>query len=114
MRITGILIAAAIAGAPFSAAAHPGAALLTSGASSEGTATTAGVAYSTAGGVHVYRGKRAEAAIQSDDYEQTRQIETEIEQKIIWRRLRNLRTQGFYTGDQYPSRRYTQGFYSGR
>jgi len=38
------------------------------------------------------------------------------EKRIIIRRplLRALRTQGIYSGDVYPSRRFTQGFYSNR
>ena len=96
------------------AEAHPGAKILTAGGADERTAMTPGVAYEDVNGVHVFRGQKKLAG---DDIITTRRIETRIEIKApiyVRRSFRRLRSQGFYSGDRYPSRQYTQGFYSGR
>ncbi len=113
-----IIIATACAVAMTGAAtAHPGSKILTAGGNSERSAMTKGISYEDVGGVHVFRGRKAQA---SDKAVSTgavirREIRIEIAAPIyVWRSFRGLRTQGFYAGDPYPSRRYTQGFYSGR
>ena len=66
-------------------------------------------------GVHVFRGSRVLAGDAAAPAVARQNIEIEIiAPAFVWRRLRHMRTQGFYSGDPYPSRRYTHGFYSGR
>lgn len=97
--------------------AHPGPEILTAGGAETRTATTPGVSVEQVKGVHIVRGtpallgakKAAQAAPPG------------IELSMVWpdcrscpsRTFRRLRTQGFYSGIPYRSRRYTQGFYSG-
>ncbi len=65
--------------------------------------------------VNVYRGPTAllgdEPAGDSGYLE--REIKIKTAASCCCRKFRRLRTQGFYSGNRYPSRRYTQGFYSG-
>ena len=96
------------------AQALPGSKILTTG-SGERTAMTAGMKYEDADGVHVFRG-RAPAIDEAPAPQTTMRKEIDINITVtpVFRRIRHLRTQGFYSGVAYPSRRYTQGFYSGR
>ena len=104
------LICSAAAGAQ----AHPGSKILTTG-SGERSAMTAGMSYEDVKGVHIFRGRPAETKnAQATKREMHKQVEIEISMSPIYRRFRHLRTQGFYSGDAYPSRHYTHGFYSGR
>jgi len=108
------LLAALVCGVA-SAEAHPGSKILTTG-SGERTAMTAGMTYEDIKGVHIFRGRTAEAnaAESSADMSARTEVAIEISVTPAYRRFRHLRTQGFYSGDAYPSRRYTHGFYSGR
>lgn len=116
MRITIFLTAAASAALMATgAAAHPGPKLLTAGGAKERTAATPGVSFQEVNGVHLFEGSRKPAALQGEAVALDRtEIEVAVEKKV-WRSFRSLRTQGFYTGrGEKKSRRYTQGFYSGR
>ena len=103
------------------ATAHPGANLLTTDSKTAARAMSDGVSFEDAGGVHVFKG-RPHASQQAEETAllggepvasaKNCNIEIEILERP-WRRLRRLRTQGFYSGVPYPSRPYTQGFYSG-
>ena len=107
--------AAAACASLSAAAAHPGSKILTAGGAEERGAMTPGMTYEDVDGVHIFRGKPAAAEPEdSAPAAERRDIRIVIKHKYAWRSLRRLRTQGFYSGDRYPSRRYTQGFYSGR
>lgn len=95
--------------------AHPGSKILTTG-SGERTAMTAGMRYEDVKGVHIFRGSAMSAggAKASTKTSLHKQIEIEISMTSRYQHFRHLRTQGFYSGDAYPSRRYTHGFFSGR
>lgn len=113
MRNLVLVSTLAVFGLSSGALAHPGPKLLTTG-NGDRTAMTAGMTYEDINGVHVFRGSKA---LLGDDpapkaMRETREIEIVIKHRP-WRRLRKLRTQGFFSGVPYPSRRYTQGFYSG-
>jgi hypothetical protein len=115
--VLAMTLTAALAFASLGAEAHPGSKILTLGGGAERSAMTPGMTYEDVNGVHIFRGARAlageEPALAGGP--EGRQIEIEIEKHVyVWRRLRHMRTQGFYSGDRYPSRRYTQGFYSGQ
>ncbi len=100
----------------FSATAHPGSKILTTG-SGERAAMTAGVTYEDVNGVHIFRGTITPAKEPQHAAERYAPQEIRIEitmPRRTWRCMRGLRTQGFYSGKVYPSRPYTQGFYSGR
>ncbi|MEO1135588.1 MAG: hypothetical protein AAFW68_03120 [Pseudomonadota bacterium] len=100
------------------AIAHPGSNILTVGSGAERSAMTAGVTFEEDKGVHIFRGNARRSAvgllgdepIAAKDARATT-IRVEI-RKRPWRTIRRLRTQGFYSGVPYPSRPYTQGFYS--
>lgn len=79
---------------------------------------TAGVTYKEEKGVHVYRSAAPAPAAAllggepvSARNKKIKKARIEI-RKRPWRTIRRLRTQGFYSGVPYPSRPYTQGFYS--
>ncbi|MEX6632926.1 hypothetical protein [Hyphococcus lacteus] len=94
------------------ALAHPGEKILTLGGGAERAATTSGIQYEEVGGVHVFRGS---TALLGDEAVTTAPEKTDMKIVIVqrqWRTIRRLRTQGFYSGKPYPSRNYTQGFYS--
>ena len=119
MRLVSMVAGVALASMSAGAQAHPGSPLLTTGSKSPKAAMTAGMSFEDINGVHVFRGSPAQhgagllggepASGQSD----CRAVEIEIEAGA-WRSFRRLRTQGFYSGVSYPSRQFTQGFYSGR
>jgi hypothetical protein len=114
--VLALTLTAAMTFAALGAQAHPGSKILTLGGGAERGAMTPGMTYESINGVHVFKGARAlagdEPALASGD--EKRHVEIEIEKRIyVWRRIRYLRTQGFYSGDRYPSRRFTHGFYSG-
>jgi len=94
--------------------AHPGAAILTTGGGDERTAMTEGVRFEETNGVHVFRGRERLAGEEPAPAVADAACRTEVViQKAVWRSFRTLRTQGFYSGRNQTSRRYTQGFYSG-
>ena len=96
--------------------AHPGANILTTGSSAPRASMTSGVNYEIVEGVHLFKGSAQQASEQllllGSQPEQRVEIEIRVE-KRPFRQIRKMRTQGFYSGDPYKSRRYTQGFYSG-
>lgn len=111
-----LFVTTALAASVFAtaAAAHPGSKILTTGSGKERTAMTEGVRFEDVNGVHVFRGA---AMLAGDEPAPAASVARAVEVEIIiektpWRRFRHLRTQGFYAGDAYPSRRYTQGYYS--
>ncbi|MHA7872875.1 MAG: hypothetical protein ACX939_11040, partial [Hyphococcus sp.] len=80
-------------------------------------ATTPGVVYEDIKGVHLFRGRAALAGAQSVAVTESSPAEEcgdTIIYRGVWRSFRSLRTQGFYSGRSPQSRRYSQGFYSGR
>ena len=110
--ITGTAITALLVGAASGAAAHPGSKILTTG-SGERTAMTEGVSYEDVGGVHLFKGSAAPAK-EKKMKAAKKAIKIKVEIAPAYRSIRRLRTQGFYSGPVYDSRRFTQGFYSGR
>ncbi|WDI32988.1 hypothetical protein PUV54_07230 [Hyphococcus flavus] len=112
-----LIVASCVAGFSTSPLyAHPGSKILTTG-SGDRTAMTGSVHYEDVNGVHIFRGGSApqeDVLLGGSDYEplMSKRIEIKIE-RTPFRRIRSLRTQGFYSGAAHPSRRYTQGFYSG-
>lgn len=98
------------------AAAHPGAKILSYGGGDGQAAATPGIEFNEVNGVHIFSGERASGVRDGDPLEGAgpRKIIRikRVKQTHTWRRLRRLRTQGFYSGTQYPSRAYTQGFYA--
>ncbi len=123
MRISklvgGAMVALAGAAVSSAALAHPGSKLLTTGSKSERAAMTSGVSFEDVNGVHVFRGGGAKPgallgeAPAASQRAITRDVEIVIRQHPF-RSFRRLRTQGYYSGTAYPSRQYTQGFYSGQ
>ncbi len=118
MRATFILAGVACASLVATAAsAHPGSEILTAGGAKGRSAMTQGVTFVEANGVHLFRGSKATASAKAQPAKtsQSRAIRIEIAAPtFVLRSFRGLRTQGFYSGKAYPSRRYRQGFYSGR
>lgn len=98
--------------------AHPGPKLLTQFGGLEQSDKTGGTSVESINGVHLYRGTRRlegeknVSGLAGGKQQYRKEIEIVID--IPFRRIRRLRTQGFYSGIAYPTRRYTQGFYSGR
>lgn len=75
---------------------------------------TAGVRMETISGVRLFRGS---APVETQLLGGEPAAPSKIIRKTViverpWRTFRRLRTQGFYSGVPYPSRGYTQGFYS--
>lgn len=118
MRISGAIAGLAAALCTSSAFAHSGSNILTVSSTAERAAMTAGVSFEEVNGVHVFRGNAQEPAttlLGAEPAPPARNLEKEIRieiRKRPWRTIRRLRTQGFYSGVPYPSRPYTQGFYS--
>ncbi|WP_425410702.1 hypothetical protein [Hyphococcus sp.] len=115
-RLTALTACAVICGGA-AAHAHPGEAILTTG-NGERTVMGGGVTIEEISGVHIFRGGGApepDELLGAETPEQGREKEIEIVfKKRPFRNIRRLRTQGFYSGVPYPSRRYRQGFYSGQ
>ncbi len=118
MRLKFILAGAACASLIASAAsAHPGSEILTAGAAKQRAAMTQGVSFEEVNGVHLFRGGKAQASTKARPSMMARNQTIRIKiaaPRFVWRSFRGLRTQGFYSGKAYPSRRYRRGFYSGR
>jgi hypothetical protein len=118
MRLKFILAGAACAiFTATTASAHPGSEILTAGAAKQRSAMTEGVSFEEVNGVHLFRGGKTptNSKTRPASVTQSQVIRIEIAAPIfVWRSARDLRTQGFYSGKVYPSRRYQQGFYSGR
>ncbi len=121
MRCSAFL-AAALAGAAtlsFGAAAmaQPGPKILTTGSKAARASMTPGVSHEAVMGVHLFKGA-ATAPSSGSDLLGGGAMETNCEEIVVnyetrpWRRMRHLRTQGFYSGVPYRSRGYVQGFYS--
>ena len=120
MRVSAIVAGLAALAISTGAMAHPGARLLTLDSKSEQAAMGPGVSFEEINGVHLFKGP-AQKASAFDDSALLGGEPAAVSQDVVviikqrpWRRIRHLRTQGFYSGVPYPSRRYTQGFYSGR
>lgn len=116
MRISVFLAGAAVLLAASGASAAEGPKLLTTGGKAERASMTAGVSLKETGGVTLITGgmQRAphETALLGGDAA-PEQCELIVKVEHRWRRrIRHLRTQGFYSGIAYPSRGYTQGYYS--
>jgi len=107
-----ITIVAASCASLSAACAHPGARILTAGANEARAAMTPGMAYEDISGVHVFRGKPSEREL-GPEIRAAYNVDIDVTHRIVWRSIRALRTQGFYSGRGPRSRRYTQGFYSG-
>ena len=91
--------------------------IVTTGSKSARSAMTGGASLTQANGIRLYKGspRKEEPALLGAEPAAGKDCAVEIELgEWPWRRLRRLRTQGFYSGVPYPSRQYTQGFYSGR
>ena len=115
MRKAAFAAAAMLAAGLPAAEAAPGAKILTAGAAQNRTEMTPGVTHETVTGVNIYRGKAALlGADPAPNIAPQQAIEIKIASCRCDRNWRGLRTQGFYSGKVYPSRRYSQGFYSGR
>lgn len=112
-----ILTACFSAALAVSAHAHPGSKILTTG-NGERTAMSGAVAFEETNGVHLFRGgSPAEKHELLGGETRAPSITHDRSLTIIinmrpFRSIRRLRTQGFYSGVPYPSRGYTQGFYS--
>ena len=96
--------------------AHPGPKILTAGGTKERAAMTSGMKYEDVNGVHIFRGS---TKLAGGEKIIMRRAMTKIKLEMAaprcaYRSCRRLRTQGFYSGKKYKSRRYTQGFYSGQ
>jgi len=126
VKISAILMSAAYLAAAPAAAAAPGPAILTAGGEEPRASKTAGVAYENISGVNVFRGTPARPqsipprSIPPRDAERrdaamaAGATPADAPCARPFRSMRRMRTQGFYAGVPYPSRRFTQGFYSGR
>lgn len=102
----------------FTAHAAPGPKVLTAGTAKERTAMTAGVSHKVEKGVNIFRGSPALLGAAKAPQVATPGIVFEMAaasyaRTCAKRTFRRLRTQGFYSGNPYRTRRYTQGFYSG-
>lgn len=101
-------------GAP-AALAAPGPNILTTGSADARASMTKGVAHETVSGVNVFRGTPALLGESVEARETPPIVEVTLTNAgCPFRTIRRLRTQGFYSGVPYPSRPFTQGFYSGR
>jgi len=93
--------------------AHPESRILTTGNGAR-TVMSGDVTIEETNGVHLFKGgPPAQMAELPGD--ETRMVKKIVKVKVVvrpFRSNRRLRTQGFYSGVPYPSRRYTQGFYS--
>ena len=109
--IASVTLAAAASGA----LAAPGPNILTTGSADARASMTKGVAHETVSGVNVFRGTPALLGESVETRETPPIVEvTFTNAGCPFRTIRRLRTQGFYSGVPYPSRPFTQGFYSGR
>ena len=98
-----------------SALAQPGAKILTTGSKAERASMTAGVSIDTIENVNLFKGRPHETTEEDQllgDTPAPASCKTTSVEKAPWRRIRGLRTQGFYSGVGYKSRPYTQGFHS--
>ncbi len=89
--------------------------IVTTGSKDARRAMTGDASLTQSNGVRLYKGsprKEEPALLGAEPAAKDCTVEIEISERP-WRRLRRLRTQGFYSGIPYPSRPYTQGFYSG-
>ena len=99
------------------AASHSAPSILQLGGDKARASHGAGASCVEKGGVHVC-GAVARPAVEEIKLAGAHQPRRIVKKKIVvkskchhWRRLR---TQGFYSGDPYPSRRFTRGFYADR
>lgn len=115
MRISAFVAGAAVLLAATGAMAAEGPKLLTTGSKAERASMTAGVTYRESGGVMLITGRAQAAPVETallGGDAAPEKCEVIVKVETPWRRIRHLRTQGFYSGVPYRSRGYTQGFYS--
>ena len=111
MRVSVFVFAAAIAVSgmmPRAASAHPGPNLLITDSKTAPRAMSGNVSFEEINGVHLFKGSpaREDAELLGGETASSDKRVVEIEiRDHHWRRLRKLRTQGFYSGVPYPSRR---------
>ena len=113
---TPLIAGALLAGFAFSGAtAHPGPKILTQFGGAERSDSSGGVQVTRIAGVHLYEGpRRLDDALEgAASASVDNAVAIVIELRYRPRRIRDLRTQGFYSGTAPQSRRFTQGFYSG-
>ena len=110
--------AALAAAATAPAAAHSAPSILQLGGDKTRVSHGAGASCIDKGGVHVCGAVKRPAAEESMTLAGGKSTGRTIRKKIVVKthchRWRRLRTQGFYSGDPYPSRRFTRGFYADR
>lgn len=117
MRIPILAAIAALTALPSAASAHPGADLLITDSRTAARAMSGSISFEETNGVHLFKGSPLKQDVELLGGELVASGKGEVRIEIRergWRRIRHLRSQGFYSGDPYPSRAYTQGFYSGR
>ena len=115
MRIAALLVSAAVLLASGGALAAEGPKLLTTGSKAARASMTAGVSYRETGGVTLITGSKQAAPVETallGGEAAPEKCGVIVKVEAPWRRIRHLRTQGFYSGARYRSRGYTQGFYS--
>ena len=113
------IVSVTLAAAASGALAAPGPNILTTGSADARASMTKGVAHETVSGVNVFRGTPALLGERIEAQEAPPIVEVTFTNAgtnagCPFRTIRRLRTQGFYSGVPYPSRPFTQGFYSGR
>ena len=109
------IVSVTLAAAASGALAAPGPNILTTGSADARASMTKGVAHETVSGVNVFRGTPALLGERIEAQEAPPIVEVVLTNAgCPFRTIRRLRTQGFYSGVPYPSRPFTQGFYSGR
>ncbi|PQA88016.1 hypothetical protein [Hyphococcus luteus] len=113
--LAGALAGAAVAAGATGAMAQPGPKLLTTSSKAERASMTPGLSFESVEGVNLIKGRAhetpAQDALMGDEPAPTK-CDVTVKLDAPWRRIRHLRTQGFYSGKGYASRPYTQGFYS--
>ncbi len=113
MRLLTAIAAGLSTLAGVSAQAHPGPAILSAGGAETRSTATEGVSVTETNGVHLIMGSPTKHAAKTPPQAREKIIMLTLE-VAPFRSVRRLRSQGFYSGVSYRSRRYSQGFYSGR
>ncbi len=115
-----VLVAGALSGAAAillsaQATAQQGPKLLTTSSKAERASMSPGLSFQSVEGVNLIKGRVMEASAEEEllgGEPAPAQCEVTVTVDAPWRRIRHLRTQGFYSGKGYRSQPYTQGFYS--
>ena len=92
------------------ATAHPGAQLLTAGASEGRSATTPGISYEDISGVHLFKGSPSIGDYDEPALSGESDLHITIKYRINASSARALRTQGFYSGHSQRIRRHSFGY----